>query len=466
MAPLKPLNKNVQIAPSLTNYPIKTRSQISGNSKKELFPKRKADGSPLKRLTVKRSAFCDLTNYFQENSKENNCENKGKNILKKSVLGVLTKPPSAQNAKKLSTTTATAKVRELPKTQLVIIPQVKKRPPLNTAAGSKASSAIPKIKPLENKSNEQDKIVSRPVTRGSLTRKSIDSDKVEDGSLYVSALEALDRLCSLDDSQKKPKSGRKLPPNVDDFDQEQTEDLSSVSEYANDIFEYLKSREKNFRICDYMEKQSGINKLMRALLVDWMVEVQENFELNHETLYLSVKIVDLYLSKVIISKDKLQLVGCASLFIACKYDERLPPMIEDFLYVCDDLYSASELTGMEVKILKALDFNLGVPLSYRFLRRYARCSKIQMPLLTLARYILEYSLMDYSMIHYSDSKIAAASLLLAITMKGKGKWTPTLEYYSGFKVADFKDIVIALNEMLHKKPKENMKTIRMKYSHK
>lgn len=27
---------------------------------------------------------------------------------------------------------------------------------------------------------------------------------------------------------------------------------------------------------------------------------------------------------------------------------------------------------MEIKILKEIDFDLGVPLSYRFLRRYAR----------------------------------------------------------------------------------------------
>lgn len=69
-----------------------------------------------------------------------------------------------------------------------------------------------------------------------------------------------------------------------------------------------------------MSKQTLINKSMRALLIDWMVEIQENFELNHETLYLAVKIVDLYLSKVKIQKEDLQLVGCASLFIASKYD--------------------------------------------------------------------------------------------------------------------------------------------------
>lgn len=59
---------------------------------------------------------------------------------------------------------------------------------------------------------------------------------------------------------------------------------------------------------------------MRALLVDWMVEVQESFELNHETLYLAVKLVDLFLCREMTKKDELQLLGSAALFIASKFD--------------------------------------------------------------------------------------------------------------------------------------------------
>ena len=59
---------------------------------------------------------------------------------------------------------------------------------------------------------------------------------------------------------------------------------------------------------------------MRAVLVDWLVEVQENFELNHETLYLAVKMVDHHLSKHGVMREKLQLVGATALFIACKFD--------------------------------------------------------------------------------------------------------------------------------------------------
>lgn len=78
----------------------------------------------------------------------------------------------------------------------------------------------------------------------------------------------------------------------------------------------------NFRVSDYMKRQPDITAQMRATLVNWMAEIQENFELNHETLYLAVKLVDLYLDRVKIDRTSLQLLGAAAVFLACKYDVR------------------------------------------------------------------------------------------------------------------------------------------------
>lgn len=63
-----------------------------------------------------------------------------------------------------------------------------------------------------------------------------------------------------------------------------------------------------------------MTKGMRSILVDWMVEVQESFELNHETLYLAVKLVDRYLMKNFVKKCELQLVGATAICIAAKFD--------------------------------------------------------------------------------------------------------------------------------------------------
>jgi len=205
---------------------------------------------------------------------------------------------------------------------------------------------------------------------------------------------------------------------------------------------------------------------MRAILVDWMAEVQESFELNHETMYLAVKMVDLYLGKQLVKREKLQLVGATCLYIAAKYDERCPPAIDDFCYICDDAYGQKEILNMEAVVLRTMNFDIGMPLSYRFLRRYSRCAKFGMDILTLARYVLEMSLMEYEFIDIKDSMIAASALLLALVMKEvEDPWTKTLEHYTGYAKQDLFDLTHRLHNYLSNVP-SHLKTIRSKYSHK
>jgi len=261
---------------------------------------------------------------------------------------------------------------------------------------------------------------------------------------------------------------RKTPPEgVVDFDLETKGDPSQHSEYAMQTFQYYKDRESVFKVPNYIHAQNEITELMRAILVDWLVEVQESFELNHETLYTAVKLTDLYLAKKQVKKEDLQLVGATACLIASKVDERIPPMVDDFLYVCDDAYSRDQIMRMERKMLAVVGFDLGFSLSYRFLRRYGRVCKVTMPVLTLARYILESSLLEYNMnVELSESLLAASCLVLAFKIKGIEGWEATLLYYSGYNSDLLIDTVRELLTMLKKPAKENLKTVRSKYSHK
>lgn len=95
-----------------------------------------------------------------------------------------------------------------------------------------------------------------------------------------------------------------------------------------------------------------------------------------------------------------------------------------------------------------------------------QCAKVSMQILTLARFILEYSLMDYETIKIVDSKLAAAALYLALRMKNISSWTPTLQFYTGYKLEQIISVVHLMNNGLHVKPKEQLMTVRNKYSHK
>ncbi|KAM9373859.1 G2/mitotic-specific cyclin-B3 [Phaethornis superciliosus] len=254
-------------------------------------------------------------------------------------------------------------------------------------------------------------------------------------------------------------------PAVEDIDKEQLGDPYANAEYAKEIFEYMRGREEKFILPNYMENQPDISGDMRAILVDWMVEVQENFELNHETLYLAVKLVDHYLVEVVSMRDKLQLIGSTAILIASKFEERCPPCVDDFLYICDDAYKREELIAMEISILNTLKFDINIPIPYQFLRRFAKCARATMETLTLARFLCEMTLQEYDYARESPSKLAASCLLLALIMKNLGGWTPTLEYYSGYSSQDLHPLVKRLNFLLTYQPRDKLKAVRTKYSH-
>lgn len=253
-----------------------------------------------------------------------------------------------------------------------------------------------------------------------------------------------------------------------DYDAENIHDQFAVAVYARDIFNYYISREKRFMVGNYLLRQPQVTKEMRAVLADWMVEIQESFELNHETLYLAIKLTDMYMDKnPEVNRDDLQLIGSTAVFIASKFDERSPPLIDDFIYICEDAYTRDMLIDLEQKMLKRVGFDLGCPLSYRFLRRYAKVNKVDMATLTLARFVLETSLMFYEFIPVSESLMAAATLLMAFRMKKNGDWNPVLVKYSGYKLEDIEELMWTLNHMMWMRPViySRLKTVFNKYSH-
>lgn len=83
---------------------------------------------------------------------------------------------------------------------------------------------------------------------------------------------------------------------------------------------------------DYIDSQPEINESMRAILVDWLIDVHRKFELSPETLYLTINIVDRFLAIKIVSRRELQLVGISAMLMASKYEEIWPPEVIMFHY--------------------------------------------------------------------------------------------------------------------------------------
>lgn len=106
---------------------------------------------------------------------------------------------------------------------------------------------------------------------------------------------------------------------------------------------YSYSKQKSRPNSAYMGKQDDINSSMRAILVDWLVEVGEEYKLLPQTLYLTVSYIDRFLSSMRVVRGKLQLVGTACMLLASKFEEIYPPEVSEFVYITDDTYTAKQV---------------------------------------------------------------------------------------------------------------------------
>ena len=86
---------------------------------------------------------------------------------------------------------------------------------------------------------------------------------------------------------------------------------------------------------------------MRAILIDWLIDVHIKFKLWPETLFLTIHLIDRLCEFTKVKKSEMQLVGISAMLIAAKYEEIYPPTLKDFVYICNNGFSASQILGME-----------------------------------------------------------------------------------------------------------------------
>lgn len=88
--------------------------------------------------------------------------------------------------------------------------------------------------------------------------------------------------------------------------EDDAENPQLVSEYAEECSQHMIQTEKeNVAKIGYMTTQNDINEKMRAILVDWLIEVHHKFKLLPETLFLTINLIDRYLEKQVIHRTKL-----------------------------------------------------------------------------------------------------------------------------------------------------------------
>lgn len=171
-----------------------------------------------------------------------------------------------------------------------------------------------------------------------------------------------------------------------------------------------------------MELQTEIQWSMRSVLMDWLVQVHNRFNLLPETLFLTVNYIDRFLSSKIVSIGKLQLVGATAILVASKYEEINCPSLQEIVYMVDNGYTMEEVLKAERFMLSMLSFELGWPGPMSFLRRVSKADDYDLDTRTLAKYFLELTIMDERFVASPPSFVAAGAHCLSRLILNKGDW--------------------------------------------
>ncbi|XP_018613648.1 G1/S-specific cyclin-E1 isoform X2 [Scleropages formosus] len=196
----------------------------------------------------------------------------------------------------------------------------------------------------------------------------------------------------------------------------------------------------------FMERHPNLQPKMRAILLDWMMEVCEVYKLHRETFYLAQDYFDRFMAtQRNILKTTLQLIGISALFIAAKLEEIYPPKVHQFAYVTDGACTEDEILSMELIIMKELKWSLNpmTPVSWlnvymqmAYLRATGEMLVPQFPQATFVQIaeLLDVCVLDMGCLDFSYGMLAASALFHFSSLE-------LVERVSGYQWADVEQCV-------------------------
>ncbi|KAJ4909007.1 Cyclin-A2-4 [Raphanus sativus] len=250
-----------------------------------------------------------------------------------------------------------------------------------------------------------------------------------------------------------------------------SDDPLLCSLYAPEIHYNMRVAELKRRpLAGFMQRD--VTESMRGILVDWLVEVSEEYTLSSDTLYLTVYLIDWFMhGNNYIERQRLQLLGVTCMLIASKYEEINAPRIEEFCFITDNTYTREDVLEMECQVLKHFSFQIYTPTSKTFLRRFLRAAQSSHLMMAsvemefLPNYLTELTLIEHQFLKFLPSVIAASAVFLAkwTVNQSSHPWNPTLEHYTTYKASDLKACVEAMQELQLNTKGCPLNSIRTKY---
>ncbi|XP_029354252.1 G1/S-specific cyclin-E1 [Echeneis naucrates] len=189
------------------------------------------------------------------------------------------------------------------------------------------------------------------------------------------------------------------------------------------VWSNMLAKDKTYtRDVHVMEKHPHLQPKMRAILLDWLMEVSEVYKLHRETYHLAQDYFDRFMAtQRNVFKSTLQLIGITCLFIAAKVEEMYPPKVHKFAYVTDEACTEDEILSMEIIIMKELNWSLSPQTPISWLNVYMQVAYLkETDDLLIPRYpqntftqiaeLLDLCMLDVRSLEFSNGILAASAL--------------------------------------------------------
>ncbi|GJP55123.1 hypothetical protein CLOM_g14110 [Closterium sp. NIES-68] len=203
----------------------------------------------------------------------------------------------------------------------------------------------------------------------------------------------------------------------------------------------------------------------RRIMVNWLVEFAEEFELQCETLSLGVNILDRVLADgPPVQTGDLQLLGTACMLVAVKFQESQPPnMVQCCCQAAEGSFTQEQVLQKEFDVLKTIKFDCAIPTVHTFLWHHLKAVDADAKLEQMADYIACSSLLEYDLLKYHPSAISAATVKLAASLLEGTSWTSSMELLAGYSASGVKDIIKILQQELLAPPKPSLTALKTKF---
>ncbi|EPS30406.1 hypothetical protein PDE_05357 [Penicillium oxalicum 114-2] len=187
-------------------------------------------------------------------------------------------------------------------------------------------------------------------------------------------------------------------------------------EYRDDAVQHMMEMDsRTLPDVESIDIQTEIQWFMRPYLLDFLIEAHTAFQLLPSSLFLAINLLDRYCSKRVVYKRHYQLVGCAALLIAAKYNDKKDrvPTVKELKSMCCSLYDDDMFIQMEWHVLQTLGWSVGHPTVDEFLSIALLDEPYDAEVEHMALYILEIALFHRDFVSKLSSELARAALALA-----------------------------------------------------